>query len=251
MDEESEKVENSQEQEIKDNPPGQGQSKAAKKRRAKRLSIQGKELPPTDPDSSNNDDVGSIPKADPQSSQSSSTNPKNKRTKAKSKFLGLDPTELEISMARSMLGMVQATIGVPPIPNGAFGVEIPWKQKGEPVFIADLPDNVTIINDKDEIVEVKKPFYWSYARAAKAMSGNVIDRGVDWIEDNPIKASIGSVFISTVNFVMAAKMIGDNIAKASQHTKAKEQPQPVDNKNNNENIKVDYVEGVPMPRVNE
>lgn len=248
MDEETEKVENSQEQEI-NNPPGQGQSKAAKKRRAKRLSIQGRELPPTDPNSSNNDDVGSIPKADPQSSQSSSTNPKNKRTKAKSKFLGLDPTELEISMARSMLGMVQATIGVPPIPNGSFGVEIPWKQKGEPVFIADLPDNVTIINDKDEIVETQKPFYWSYARAAKAMSGNLVDRGVDWIEENPVKASVGSVIISTVNFVMAAKMIGDNIARASQNPKVKEQPS--DNKTSNENIKVDYVEGVPMPRVNE
>lgn len=233
----------------KDSPPGQGESKKARRRRNKRLSVDNKILPETNSESPTNEDVGSIPKPENQSSPSNAPNNK-KRDKSKSKFLGLEPTELELKMARSVLVMLQNAMKVPAIPNGSFGVKVFNKEAGEAVFICDLPDNVTIINDRGDIEEVQKPLFWTYARGAKAVSGNIVDRGVDWVEENPVKAGIFSVGLSTFAFITSAMTIKDAIEKNAKAQNAQNNnPAPPPSNKSEENIKVDYVEGVPMPRV--
>lgn len=234
---------------VKDSLPGQGESKRAKRRRNKRLSVDNKILPETNSESPTNEDVGSIPK--PENNTSSTNSPNNKkRDKSKSKFLGLEPTELELKMARSVLMMLQNAMKVPAIPNGAFGVKVLNKEAGEAVFICDLPDNVTVINERGDIEEVQRPLFWTYARGAKAVSGNLVDRGVDWVEENPVKAGIFSVGLSTFAFITSAMTIKDAIEKntKAQNSNNNNANPPVSSVGN-ENIKVDYVEGVPMPRV--
>lgn len=205
-----------------------------KRRKAKRYGINANILSEPDPSSPSNDDVSDIPKVagDRKQSKNNSDNSGSfKRTKANSQFFGVEPGELELKVARTVMVTIQKKLGIPPFVNNRDGFAVKGFKDGEPVFVCDLPDTFMVMNDSGDVVETHKPYYWGYARAIKVMTGKATSNVVDWFEENPIKGSIISLAVCTGQFVVALMAVEEAFSKKNDES-AKE--------DNSEKVKVDF-----------
>lgn len=233
-----------------ENPPGEGTSKQAKRRRRRRA-LNGDTLPETNPDSPSNDDVSDMPnsaetKVDAKSTDkptSKNPNKTKRKTKATSKFFGVEPNPMTIDVMTETLGVLQGFIGLPKelkvlTPNGI---------EDKDMRLANFECDVRVMNDVvDEsgnkvgkVEVVKRTAAWVLARNVDVLSGGLVDKGIDYIDEHPAMAAIGSTLITTFTIMRSAQAIIEAINNAQKQA---QQQDRTEKKDKGEGMKVEVME---------